>query len=722
MNQPSSDGVTTTHYRACNLCEAICGLEIKLQDSEIVSIRGDAADPLSRGHICPKAVALKDLHNDPDRLRRPLLREGSGWREIGWDEAFDIAARKLAAIHAAHGADSIATYSGNPSVHNYGVLTHAQRFLGLIRTRNRYSATSVDQLPHQLLAYWMYGHQLLVPVADIDRTDYFLVLGANPMASNGSMMTVPDFPKRLKALHARGGRMVVLDPRRSETAALADEHVFVRPGTDAAFMLGVLKTLFDEGLAQPQRLAQFSDGLDAIAAALQPFALPALAAYCGVDAETIRRIAREFAAAPRAVGYGRIGVSVQRWGTLTQWLIQLLNIASGNLDREGGAMFTAPAVDLIDSPASRPGHFAKWYSRVRGLAEFGGELPVAALAEEILTPPSAAAAADRPSAQVRALVTVAGNPVLSTPNGAQLERTLGRLDFMLSVDFYLNETTRHAHLILPPTAALEHDHYDLIFHLLAVRNTARYSEALFDKPADARHDWEIFEALGSRIATALGKPREGYPRPEQIVDMGLQSGRYGAMRKHPLALSLKKLREAPHGVDLGALQPCLPQRLAHEDKRIRCAPPPLLAELQRFAAELAAPVAARGELALIGRRHVRSNNSWMHNYERLVKGPPRHRLLMNPQDLSARGLRDGGRVRLRSRAGAVEVEVEASADMMPGVVSLPHGWGHHREGVRLGVAQAHAGSSINDVTDAADIDALSGNAVLNGVPVIVEAV
>ncbi|MDB5973764.1 MAG: molybdopterin oxidoreductase family protein [Nevskia sp.] len=700
-----------THFRACNLCEAICGLEIRVRGTEILSIRGDDADPLSRGHICPKAVALKDIHQDPDRLRKPMRRTADGWEEISWDAALDLAAERLVAISQEHGAASIAAYYGNPNVHNYGSMTHGSRALAPLKTRNRYSATSVDQLPHQLLAYWMYGHQLLLPIADIDRCDYFLVLGANPMASNGSLMTVPDFRARLKALQARGGRMVLLDPRRTETAEVADAHHFIRPGTDAAFLLGLLKTIFDEGLAQPGKLAPFADGIEAAAQAIGAFEVEALSVHCGIPAETIRRIAREFAAAKCAAAYGRIGVSIQRWGTLSQWLIQLLNIVTGNLDREGGVLFPQPAVDMIDSPASKPGHFASWKSRVRGLPEFAGELPVAALAEEILTPGEG---------QIRALLTSAGNPVLSTPNGAQLDRALDSLEFMVSVDIYLNETTRHADLILPPTSALEHDHYDLIFHVFAVRNTARYSEPLFDKPEGALHDWEIFEGLGARIAQRLGVKHQPSPRPDQIIDMGLRSGPYGGMRKHPLDLSLTKLKQQPSGIDLGPLLPSLPQRLQHADKRIRCTPPEVLAELESFASELPEAL-VDGALSLIGRRHLRSNNSWMHNSARLVKGPTRHQLLMHPQDLAARGLLDGSAVRIRSRAGEVVVKVESSDEVMPGVVSLPHGWGHDRSGTRMGVAQAHAGASNNDLTDETYLDRLSGNAALNGVPVTVEA-
>ncbi|HEY0503729.1 MAG TPA: molybdopterin-dependent oxidoreductase [Lysobacter sp.] len=701
-----------THYAACNLCEAICGLVFKVRGHEILSIKGDPDDPLSRGHICPKAIALKDIHEDPDRLRVPLRRVGTEWQEIGWDKAFDFVADRLVAIHDAHGADSIATYLGNPSVHNYGTLTHAPNFFAHFRTRNRYSATSVDQLPHQLVAMWMYGHQLLVPIPDIDRCQYFLVLGANPMASNGSLMTVPDFRARLKALQARGGTMVVLDPRRTETAQVADQHHFVRPGTDAAFLLALLKLLLADARVQPGRLAEFSDGLDAVRAAVAGFDVATLAAHCGIAADTIARIAGEFAQAQGAACYGRIGVSLQPWGTLSQWLIQLVNLVSGNLDREGGVLFTLPAVDLVGAPTSKPGHFGRWTSRVRGLPEFAGELPVATLAEEILTPGEG---------QVRALVTNAGNPVLSTPNGGQLERALAQLEFMLSIDFYLNETTRHADVILPPTPALEHDHYDLIFHVFAVRNSARYSSPLFARPAGAMHDWEIFSELGERVAQRLGgKPR---PRmtPAQVIDLGLRSGPYGAQQGHPAQLSLQALQDAPHGVDLGPLRPQLPQRLAHADKRIRCAPPELLAELARFAEHLRASSTSNAGLQLIGRRHLRSNNSWMHNYQRLVKGQPRHQLLMHPIDLAHRRLQDGDRVRVRSRVGEIVVEVAASEDMMPGVVSLPHGWGHDRDGTRIGIAQQHAGASNNDLTDDQRLDGISGNAALNGVAVEVEA-
>ncbi len=705
-------GAVATHYGACNLCEAICGLEFKIEGGKILSIRGDDADPFSRGHICPKAVALKDIYEDPDRLRKPVKRVGERWQEIGWDEAFELVVNRLCEIREKHGANSIGVYQGNPSVHNYGNLTHAQHFLAPLKTRNRFSATSVDQLPHQLVAYWMYGHQLLVPIADIDHTNYFLVLGANPMASNGSLMTVPDFRHRLKALQARGGRMVVIDPRRSETAEVADEHHFIRPGTDAAFLFALLNTLFDENLVKPGRLAEFSNGLDAARDAIKAFTAERAAAVTGIDAATIRRIARDLAAADGGVCYGRIGVSTQAFGALCQWAIQLINLVTGNLDRRGGALFTRPAVDLIEGPGSKPGHFNVWQSRVSGRPEFGSELPVSVLAEEVLTPGEG---------QIKAMITIAGNPVLSTPNGAQMDRALSALDFMVSFDIYINETTQHADVILPPTSGLEHDGYDMIFHSFAVRNTTRYTEPLFAKPEGALHDWEIFTELGKRLSARLGTKPPASLRPDQIIDLGLQHGPYGAAKKHPQALTLAKLKENPHGIDLGPLEPSLPARLQTSDKRIHAAPAELLADLSRAERELL-NTKSNGELRLIGRRHLRSNNSWMHNSERLVKGKPRHQLLMHPQDLSARKLEDGSRVRVRSRVGEIEVEVQSSDEMMPGVVSLPHGWGHARAGVKLQIAREHPGASANDLTDELFQDVLSGNAALNGVPVTVAAI
>jgi len=726
------------HHRACNLCEAICGLRITVEDGEIVDIRGDEKDPLSRGHICPKAVALQDIYHDPDRLRRPLRREGSEWREVSWDEALGETAERLAAIRADHGADAIAAYAGNPNVHNSGSLLFGPAFLRALGTRRRFSATSVDQLPHHVAARWMFGHMLLLPVPDLDRTSFLLVLGANPLASNGSLMTAPDVRKRLKDILDRGGQVVVIDPRRTETARLAGRHHFIRPGTDALLLASLLATLFEEDLADPGRLAGFTDGLKVLANRVAPFPPERIAEATGVPAAEIRQLARELAAAESAAVYGRVGVSVQEFGTLCQILINALNVVTGNLDRPGGAMFATPAVDAVARFGA--GKSGRWKSRVRGLPEFAGELPVATLAEEILT---------EGSGRVRALVTAAGNPVLSTPNGRQLDRALERLEFMVSLDFYLNETTRHAHLVLPPTSPLEHDHYDLVFHLLAVRNTARYSPPLFDPPPDSLHDWQIFAELERRLGRGTVKARLGrwvrrWLGPRGLLDLGLRTGPYGAgFRPWGNGLTLRKLEGEAHGVDLGPLEPRLPGLLRTKDRRIPLVPEALPGELRRLEKKLGRwqkQKDAGAPMLLIGRRQVRSNNSWMHNYSRLMKGEDRCTLLMHPEDAARLGLGAGAtdhggddrgdnggdngrgahRVTVTSRVGQVEVPVEISDEVMPGVVSLPHGWGHDRPGVRLRVASESPGVSLNDLTDDRAIDPASGVAALTGLPVRVE--
>jgi anaerobic selenocysteine-containing dehydrogenase len=719
-----------THYRTCHLCEAICGVEIRVRGTEILSIRGDEQDPFSRGHLCPKALGLKDIHEDPDRLRQPMRRTATGWEEVSWDAALDEVARRLVAIQREHGADTVASYLGNPQVHNYAALLGGGKFLRALRSRNRYSATSVDQLPHHLSAYLLYGHQLMIPVPDIDRTQFFLVIGGNPVVSNGSLMTAPDVTRRLKDLRARGGRLVVVDPRRTETAEIADTHLFVTPGSDALMLLSMLQVLFAEDRVAPGALAGFIDGIETIGDLVQPFTPEATAASTGIAPEVLRQLARDFAASPSAVCHGRMGVSTQQFGALCQWLIQLLNILTGNLDRVGGAMFTRPAFDLLGLGAGfgQRGSFDKRRTRVRGLPEFGSEFPVAALAEEILTPGEG---------QIRALVTSAGNPVLSTPNGRKVEQALEQLEFMVSIDPYINETTRHAHYILPPTSGLERDHFDLIFHVLAVRNTVKYSKPLFAKPPGALHDWEIFDRLVERIGAHDPARRAGWAArlmsrwltPKRSVALGIRLGSRGAgWNPFSRGLTLSKIAAQPHGLDLGPLEPCLPERLKTPGRRIDLAPKPLVADLERLSrtvqvsttAAATVDASATDILRLIGRRDPRTNNSWLHNSRRFVKGPQRCTMLMHPADAEARGLAAGDVATVTSRTGSVDIAVEPSDEMMRGVVSIPHGWGHHRAGTRLQIAAAHAGVSANDLTDETFIDELCGNAALNGVAVRIE--
>ena len=698
-----------TKLGVCNLCEAICGLELTIDDGAVTGVRGNADDPLSRGHICPKGVAIGDIHADPDRLKHPVRRVGTGddarWEEISWDEAFDLVADRLAATINEHGGDALGIYLGNPNVHSLGAMTHGVEMVGALRTRNRFSATSVDQLPHQLMSYLLYGHQLLLPVPDIDRTSYFLVFGGNPMASNGSLMTVPDFPGRLRELKARGGRMVVFDPRRTETAKVADEHVFIRPGTDAWVLLALLNTLLAGSTSPPE----YVDGLDVVAEAVAPFTPERAEQASGVSADTIRRIAAEFAAADGAVAYGRMGVSTNEFGTICQWAIQLINVVTGNLDREGGAMLTSPAIDVVGRQLFPKGHIGRFASRVRGFPEFGGELPVSVLREEIETPGEG---------QVRAMLTIAGNPVLSTPDGAALDRAFDSLDFMAAIDIYVNETTRHADVILPPTSALERDHYDLAFHVLAVRNTARFTPAIFAKGDDQRHDWEIFREITFRTLRRL-KQKPSLKRQLMLRTRLSMSPKIAIgllLRTDRRRLSLRKLRENPAGVDLGPLEAGqFPKRLQTKSGRVDAAPPYVLSDLARLQAQ---ELPAADELLLIGRRHQQNNNSWMHNSAILTKGRPRHQLLVNPTDLEARGLLDGAVVKVSSRVGTVEVEAKATDDMMPGVVSLPHGYGHQKQGVQLSRASQVEGVSINDLTDPDRLD-VSGNAAFSGVPVTI---
>jgi len=701
------------HYRTCTLCEAMCGIAIETAGAGIVSIKGDDNDPFSKGYICPKAVALKDIHEDPDRLRQPMLRTEQGWQPITWQSAFDRIEQEVKRIQSAHGHDSVAAYLGNPNVHNLGSMLFASGLVRALKTRNRFSATSVDQLPHHLVAWKLFGHQLKIGVPDIDHCDFFLMFGANPMASNGSLMTAPGFRHRLKDLQARGGRLVVIDPRRTETAEVADAHHFIRPGTDALLLLAMINRLFTTNRIEMGRLAGFTDGVQQIAEHVKPYTAARVAPLTGIDVQTIESLIDDFCAAKSPVCYGRMGVSVQSFGALSQYLIVLLNILTGRLDARGGLMFTQPAIDMLKQMGR--GHFDKYRTRVRGLPEFGGEFPVVALAEEIATPGDG---------QIRALFTLAGNPALSTPNGAQLQSALQQLDFMVSIDYYINETTRHAHIVLPPVSPLERDHYDLLFHVLAVRNTVKYSPALFQPPPQSMHDWEIYLELTNRLAPPRGllaRAQALLPyllRPRGMLDVLLRSGRYGGKWRLDKGISIRKLRQHPHGIDIGPLCEDLPRGLVHKNKRIDLAPAFFFADLPRVEqAFFARHEDAEFPLRLIGRRHVRSNNSWLHNSERLVKGKNRCTLMIHPQDAVALKLCNGVIATVESAAGSVVIEVELTEDIMPGVVSIPHGFGHANAGVQLQVAQKHAGVSINDLTDAREIDALSGNAVLNAVPV-----
>jgi anaerobic selenocysteine-containing dehydrogenase len=739
---------TETHFGTCPLCEATCGLEITHDGANVLKARGDADDVFSHGFICPKGASIGELHSDPDRLTTPLVRRDGELVEASWDEAFALIDERLAPILADGDRNSTAIYLGNPNAHTLDGLIHLRALVKALGTRNIFSATSVDQLPKQISSALMFGAGLSLAIPDIDRTDHMLILGANPLASNGSLMTAPDFRGRLRAVQERGGKVVVIDPRRSRTAEVADEHHFIRPAHDAHLLAAMAQVLLSEGLADLGGLSEHVAGFDDLAPALEPFVPDAVAAACGIEAEEIRRMARELAAAERAVVYARIGTTTQEFGTLASWLVDVLNAITGNLDREGGAMFPLSAAGQTNSTGA-PGRgrgfeLGRWASRVRGLGESFGELPVACLAEEIET--------DGPG-QVRAVFTVAGNPLVSTPNSGRLRAAFESLDLMVSVDAYVNETSALADVVLPVPSGLARPHYDLAFYQLSVRNIANFTPPMVpsevqqewrtllrlagiaagqgpDVDVDAFDDLVAFEAARRETVTA-GSPANGMEPadvvaalgdrrgPERILDLMLRCGPYGAGigeapgRGDP-GLSLDMLEENPHGIDLGPLKPRIPEMLRTAGGTVELAPAAIVADLERLEQSLASNGTG---MVLIGRRHLRSNNSWMHNLPHLVRGKPRCTMHVSPADAARLGLVDGAAAAVSSRAGSLVVPVEVTDSIMDGVVSIPHGWGHDAEGVRMEVAGANAGVNSNLLSDENLLDELSGNAVLNGVPV-----
>ncbi len=681
------------HTRTCHICEANCGLLVETEGRQVLRISGDADDPISRGHICPKGNAIADLESDPDRLAGPMKRVGDQWVALDWATALAEIGARFAAIRAAGG--SAALYVGNPTAHDFALGMQTGALKKALGVRAVYSASTVDQMPHQLAQYWLYGHNALFPIPDIERTQHLVILGGNPLASNGSVWTVPDVKRRIAELRGRGGKLTVIDPRRSETAGVADAHHFIRPGSDPALLIGLLLALDEAGLVKPGRLAPMLAGWDELWATLRGFALPDLARACGWEVDAIRALAAEIGDGRPTVLYGRIGVSTALFGTLAHWLINLVNIATGNLDRPGGAMFSSPAVDIAGG--SGPGSHGRFFSRVSGHPEVMGEFPAVSLAEEITT------AGD---GQVQALVVIAGNPVLSVPDGGAMDAALAGLKLMVSIDPMITATSAHADYILPPCGPLAKDHYPLLLAPIAFRNFARFSPALWEPLPGQKRDWEIVAELARALADAQGMALPPPVDPRAQLDRMLHKG----------GRSLAEVAAHPHGLDLGPHQPRLPDRLFTPDQRIRCAPPALMADLTgRFADWLATP--PEPGLSLIGRRHIRSNNSWLGNAPRLAKGPDKCVALINPADAAAHGIGDGELVRISSAAGAVDVPARITEEIMAGVVSLPHGFGHGRPGVQMAVAGQRPGVSHNDLTLRGRIDILSGTAALVGTPV-----
>jgi anaerobic selenocysteine-containing dehydrogenase len=733
---------TRTAHRICPFCEACCGLKVELENEQVVRVRGDDDDVFSHGFLCPKGVGLKDLHDDPDRLRTPLIKRDGVFVEASWDEAYAEIDRRLPAVIAAHGRNAVATVLGNPTSHKLGLMLYFPRLARALGTRSMFSASSVDQVPKMLSCGLMFGSWLTVPVPDIERSDYLLVIGANPMVSNGSLWTIPDYRGKAKAMRARGGKIVVIDPRRTETAEAADRHHFIRPGADVYLLLGMVHTLFDEGLVNMGRLEALVDGVAAVRSAVAPYPPERIATRCAIDAGAIRLMARELASAGLGAVYGRIGTCTQEFGTLTSWLVDVLNVLTGHLDQEGGAMFpkaAAFAANTRGNPGSGRGvSSGRYHSRVSGAPEVAGELPLTCLAEEIDTPGEG---------QIRALIAIAGNPVLSAPNGERLAQALDSLDFMVSLDIYLNETSRHADVILPGVSPLEDAHYDVTFTQFSHRNHARYSPPVLPRRHGQPDEWEsmlriaaIAKGLGAQAdidalddalleedlvklagdqAPMLMKALAPLRGAERMLELGLRSGPYGDQwGRNPAGLTLQRLQAAPSGIDLGPLSPRLPECLRTASGKVELAPKLLLDDLQRVDLALASPAA---ELVVIGRRQLRSNNSWMHNLPVLAKGPYRCTALVHPLDAAGAGVMDGGMAKLSNGPKSIEVQVEVSDEMMPGVISLPHGWGHNLPGAKLSVAAERPGVNLNALLDENLRDPLSGNAVLSGIAVTLQA-
>ena len=732
-------------HRSCPICEAQCGLRLHVdrEDRKVERIEGDPDDPRSRGFLCPKAYALKGVYEDPDRLRKPLRRTKAGWEMLEWEDAFDLAAEGIRRVQIEHGPGAVGAYIGNPTGFDVGSMLYNGLLMGALRSPRMFSGATMDHFPKLVVARAMFGKSSLLPIPDLERCDYFLCLGGNPLVSQGSLMSAPDMRGRLRRLQERGGRLVVVDPRRTESARAADEHVFIRPGADALFLFAIAHVLFAEGRVRLGRFTAFTDGVDEIERLARDFAPETVARATGIPAETTRRIAREFSDHPRACCYGRIGTCTVEFGTLASWLVDVVNILAGRCDQPGGMMFPRPATGQHE-PGREAGPFSigRFRSLVRSLPEIDGQLPCSAMAEEI----DAAG-----EARMRGLVTLAGNPVLSTPNGRRLDRALATLDFMLSLDIYLNETTRHAHLVIPNASQLEHENFDFLIQSTASsRNAVRWSPQVFEREEDSRCLWEVQRAIAARLlgqtpeqleeqlvwthATRFcgrpGRPAERVeaaaaverigrePGPMRILDLMLRAGPWGdGFDDEKEGLSLAKVRAVPHAVDLGPIEPCFPHVLRTPGRRISLAHPHITSDVVRLRAALVDPAWGQG-LRLVGRRQMRNMNSWLHNLPVLARGPERCTLLVNPGDAKRLGLADGGYASVRSRVGEVRAQVEVTDDMMPGVVCLPHGFGHDEDDVQLDVARARQpGVNANALTDDQVLDVPSNTSVVNGIPV-----
>ncbi|MEW7291477.1 molybdopterin-dependent oxidoreductase [Aquimarina sp. 2304DJ70-9] len=710
----------TIKYRTCHLCEAMCGLEIEVTNNEVIGIKGHKEDIYSRGHICPKGIALKDLHNDPNRLKQPVKKTASGWQTISWEEAFDIAEREFKKIRKKYGNDAIGTYTGNPTVHNTGTAITLYDTINALNTKNRFASHSLDSVPVFLVNQMMFGHAMLAPIPDIDHLDYMLIIGANPMASNGSFMSTPNIREKIKAIQQKGGKVVVIDPRKTETANKASEHYFIHPEKDVLLLLAIINELVLRDAIPSSKALSLADHFEELKKLVQPYSKEKVAPITGMSTKEIAHIVDDLIQYPNSVVYGRLGVNTQSYGTLCQWLITSINILLGKLDEKGGLLFTLPAIDYVTLMAHESKMF-RYSSRVKSYKEIVGEFPTATLADEILT---------KGKNQIRGFISIAGNPARSAPNSQQVEKALADLEFMLAVDMYINETTQHADLIMPPAVGLETMHYSFVLHMIATRNTAKFSPAPLSISKEQRYDWQIMSELQRRLFTGnifqrIKSNIMSRIHPKTKLDLALKTGAYGVwggrfLRKD--GLSLKRLEKHPEGLELSSLKPVFPKRLFTKNKRIELMPELFVKEMEKVKQLLTPEEVEQYPLKLIGRRHLRSNNSWMHNLAILEGGSRTCTMMIHPDDAEAHKIKPQEVVEVYSDSGSISIEAEVTTDIIQGTISIPHGWGHHGEGVQMENAKRNAGVNINQLMNHDRLDPLSYNMAFNGHPVAIRKI
>ena len=737
--------------RICPTCEACCGLvmEVDRDAQKIVSIKGDPDDHRSRGYVCAKSQAFNYIYEDQERLRHPVRKTDNGWEQISWSEALDTIATKFTEIRDTYGKDALSIYVGNPLGHDFAAGIYLQSLMASVSTERFFSAGTVDQHPQQMVCWGLIGHEWLFPVPDLARTDLFICMGANPVVSQGSILGTPDMESAMRDVQARGGRCIVIDPRRTETAEVADQHLFIQPGTDAYFLMAFANELFVREAVDLAHLADHIDNVSALRDAVSAYTPDNTAALTGVAASDLRTLVDDYLAADSAALYGRIGLCTQEFGLAAHWMLMVISLISGNFDTEGGMMLaTAPTGDSGPGSPGEVKPYGRWHSRVRGVPETCGELPSSLMAEEITAP----------GHEVHGLLTICGNPVLSVPRGDKIREALASLDFMVALDIYINETTSQADIILPSTVHPEHSNIDVTFQNFTTRNYVSYSPRTFEPEPELKDLGEIILEISARMSGLTRDEMDGFifqgmvdtvlkraesagvalsaeqvtdavtgeTSPERFADLLIRSGPYGDwFGQRDDGISLERVKAHPQAsMDLGALQRRLPTMLRTPNQRIDLIHEVFANDLQRLREGFERRVNASSEntasdMLLIGRRHIRDMNSWLHNLKPYVRGKNRCTARLHPSDATQLGLEEGGFARVTSNVGEAIVPIEITDEMMPGVISIPHGFGHiYADSAQTNAASILPGVSCNNLIDES-LDEASSTCVVNGVPVSV---